>query len=204
MTAATYKWSIKDWHQLIESGLLEGKSVQLLDGDIIEMSPEREEHSYTNDDVADLLRQQLKGLAKIRESHPVTLDNSPHSRASEPEPDIAVVRLPKTIYSQHHPYPEDIYWLIEVRPRVGDRRKGMRTCEISNKTLKIDLEQKSKIYARNNIAEYWVIDLVNKKLVVHTQPQGDLYQQITEYKTGTVTPQAFPNIAIQLNKMLLF
>ena len=188
MTAATYKWSIKDWHQLIESGLLEGKSVQLLDGDIIEMSPEREEHSYTNDDVADLLRQQLKGLAKIRESHPVTLDNSPHSRASEPEPDIAVVRLPKTIYSQHHPYPEDIYWLIEI----------------SNKTLKIDLEQKSKIYARNNIAEYWVIDLVNKKLVVHTQPQGDLYQQITEYKTGTVTPQAFPNIAIQLNKMLLF
>ena len=182
MTSTIYKWSIEDWHKLIESGLLVGKSVQLLDGDIIEMSPEREEHSYTNDDVAELLREKLKGLAKIRESHPITLDNS------EPEPDIAVVKLPKTIYTQHHPYPEDIYWLIEI----------------SNKTLKIDLEQKSKIYARNSIAEYWVIDLVNKKLIVHTQPQGDRYMQIVEYKTGTLTPQAFPNIAIALDKLLLF
>ena len=182
MTSATYKWSIEEWHELIESGLLEGKPVQLLDGDIIEMSPEREEHSYTNDDVAELLREQLRGLAKIRESHPITLDNS------EPEPDIAVVKLPKTIYTQHHPYPEDIYWLIEV----------------SNKTLAIDLGQKSKIYARNGIAEYWVIDLVNKKLIVHTQPQSDSYSQIVEYTMGTVTPQAFPNIAIALDKLLLF
>lgn len=182
MTSTLYKWSIEDWHKLIESGLLLDKSVQLLDGDIIEMSPEREEHSYTNDDVAQLLREKLKGLAKIRESHPITLDNS------EPEPDIAVVKLPKTIYAQHHPYPEDIYWLIEV----------------SKATLKIDLEQKSKIYARNYIAEYWVIDLVNKTLIVHTQPQGDRYIQIVEYKTGIVKPQAFPNITIELNKLLFF
>ena len=188
MTCTTYKWSIQDWHKLVESGLLADKPVQLLDGDIIEMSPEREEHSYTNDDVAELLREKLRGLAKIRESHPITLDNSPPSRASEPEPDIAVVKLPKTIYTQHHPYPEDIYWLIEI----------------SNKTLKIDLEQKSEIYACNSIAEYWVIDLVNKKLIVHTQPQSDRYMQIVEYKTGTVAPQAFPNVAIELSNLLLF
>ena len=97
MTITTYKWSIAEYHQMIEAGLLAGKAVELLDGEIANLSPEREEHSYTNDDVAELLREKLKGVAKVRESHPVTLDNS------EPEPDIAIVRLPKTIYTQHLP-----------------------------------------------------------------------------------------------------
>lgn len=182
MTVTTYKWSINEWHQLVETGVLEGKPVEFLEGEITQMSPEREEHSYTNDDVAEFLREELKGLAKIRESHPVTLDNS------EPEPDIAIVKLPKTIYLKHHPYPQDIYWLIEI----------------SNRTLAIDLNIKSKVYARNNIAEYWVIDLVGKKLMVHTQPQKDVYTQIRELTSGTITPQAFPKITIPLDKLLLF
>ncbi len=168
MTITTYKWSVEEYHLMIESGLLTGKSVELLNGEIIEMSPEREEHSYTNDDVAELLREKLKGLAKIRESHPITLDNS------EPEPDIAVVRLPKTIYTQHHPYPQDIYWLIEI----------------SNKTLSKDLNEKSITYSRNGIPEYWVIDLVNKKLIVHNNPQGNKYSQVKEYSSGIVSPIA--------------
>ena len=76
--------------------------------------------------------------------------------------------------------------------------------EIANKILKIDLQQKSKIYARNGIFEYWVIDLVYKKLIVHTQPDGDGYSQIVEYKAGKVTPQAFSNIEIFFDQVLLF
>ena len=182
MTLTTYKWSIEEWHRLVESGLIEGKPVELLEGDIIEMSPEGISHSYTNDSVVKYLRKILEGLADVKESHPITLDNS------EPEPDIAIVRLPETIYRNHHPYPDDIYWLVEI----------------SNKTLRIDLEQKSKTYARNGIAEYWVIDLVNKKLIVHTQPNNEIYSQVIEYKTGKVTPQIFPNIEVLLDKILLF
>ncbi len=210
MTITTYKWSIEEYHLLIESGLLEGKSVELLDGEIVEMSPERDEHSYTNDDVAELLRTKLRRLAKIRESHPITLNNSLFFEASEPEPDIAIVRLPKTIYIEHHPYPEDIYWLIEVRPRVAVRRKTKalaartRTFEVSNKTLSKDLAEKSIIYASNNIQEYWVIDLVNKKLIVHTHPQNNSYSKITEYTDGSISPLAFPDLEIVLDQLLLF
>ncbi len=182
MTITTYKWSIEEWHELVEFGLLEGKPVELLEGEIIEMSPEGVPHSYTNDSVVKYLRKVLEGLADVKESHPITLDNS------EPEPDVAIVRLPEEIYKEHHPFPEDIYWLIEI----------------SNKTLKIDLEAKSKTYARNGIPEYWVINLIAGKLIVHTQPQDNNYTQIVEYKTGTVSPQAFPNIAIALDKLLLF
>ncbi|MGK7881259.1 MAG: Uma2 family endonuclease [Crocosphaera sp.] len=182
MTSIIYKWSIDEWRELVNSGILEGKSVELLEGEIIEMSPEGIEHSYTNQSVSDYLRDLLKGKAQIRESHPITLDNS------EPEPDIAIVRLPETIYRHHHPYPQDLYWLIEV----------------SNKTLKKDLEQKIITYARNGIPEYWVIDLKNKKLIVHTQIKNSRYSQITEYLSGKITSQAFTDLEIDLKKIILY
>lgn len=182
MVLTTYKWSIEEWHKLVKTGVLEGKSVELLEGEIVAVSPEGVEHFYTSDNVADYLRELLRGQAKIFESHPITLANS------EPEPDVAIVRLPATIYRHHLPYPEDVYWLIEV----------------SKTTLKVDLEQKTIIYAKADIPEYWIIDLVNKKLIVHTQPQNDRYCQVVEYKSGTVTSQTFPNIAIALDRLLLF
>ncbi len=76
-----YKWSVEDYHQMIETGLLEGKQVELLEGEIINMSPEGIPHSYTNHSVAKYLRKLLPKLAVVREAHPITLDNS------EPEPD---------------------------------------------------------------------------------------------------------------------
>lgn len=182
MALITYKWSIDEWHELIASGVLEDKPVELLEGDIIEMSPEGIEHSYTNQSVGDYLRELLREKAYIRDAHPITLDNS------EPELDLAVVRLPKTIYRSHHPYPQDIYWLIEV----------------ANRTLVKHLEQKAIIYARNGILEYWIIDLAHQKLIVHTQPEGDRYSQIVEYCVGTVTPQAFADLAIPIDQLLLF
>lgn len=182
MASIIYKWPIDEWHELVDSGVLEGKPVELLEGNIVEMSPEGIEHSYTNQSVSDYLRDLFKGQAYIRDAHPITLDNS------EPEPDIAIVQLPETIYRNHHPYSQDIYWLIEV----------------SNKTLKKDLEQKIITYARNGISEYWVIDLRNKKLVVHTQLENGSYLQITEYQSGSLASQAFPNIEIDLDKLLLY
>lgn len=130
-----YKWSIDDYHQMIETGLLEGKPVELLEGEIIEMSPEGVPHRFTSHTVVKYLRSLLTDLAEVFEAHPITLDNS------EPEPDITIARLPETIYAQHHPHPQDIYWLIEI----------------ANKTLQKDLEEKTITYARNGISEYWVI-----------------------------------------------
>lgn len=57
--------------------------------------------------------------------------------------------------------------------------------------------------ARNGIPEYWVIDLVNKKLVVHTQVQNNDYAQVEEYTTGMVS-SSVPNVAIALDRLLLY
>ncbi len=177
-----YKWTVADYHQLVETGLLEGKPVELLEGELIEMSPEGIPHSYTNRSVADYLRTLLAGLAFISEAHPITLDNS------EPEPDIAIVRLPKEIYKQHHPYPEDIYWLVEI----------------ANRTLDQDLNEKTITYARNGIAEYWVIDLPNRKLWVFTQPEKQGYSQTQEFIQGSISPQSFSNVSVEVKDLLLY
>lgn len=182
MTLTTYKWSIEEWHDLVNSGVLAGKRIELLEGEIIAMSPEGVPHRNTNHKVVKYLRKLLDGVAEVYESHPITLDNS------EPEPDLAIVRLPEGIYDTHHPYPQDIYWIIEI----------------SNETLVKDLEQKTITYARNGIVEYWVIDLKNNQLIVHTQPQNNTYVRVSKYKSGNISPLAFPQITIPLNRLLLY
>ena len=177
-----FKWSINDWHELVDSGVLAHRRVELLEGEIIEMSPEGPMHSSTNYSVVEYFRKILQDRAVVREAHPITLDNS------EPEPDIAVVHSPYTDYFTRHPYPQDIYWLVEI----------------SNRTLKLDLEKKSVTYARNGILEYWVIDLVNRQLIVHTQPKTNSYGQIKIMTKGKISPQAFPHLEIAINQMLLF
>lgn len=92
------KWSIDDYHLMIESGVLNNRSVELLEGEIIEMSPEGPLHRFMNDKVAEYLRELLRAQAKVFEAHPITLLNS------EPEPDIAVVRLPNTNYLTDIPH----------------------------------------------------------------------------------------------------
>ncbi|MFM2311080.1 MAG: hypothetical protein RLZZ04_356 [Cyanobacteriota bacterium] len=175
-----YKWSVEDYHQIIDSGVLEGKSVELLEGEIIAMSPEKPLHSSRIDTVADYLRDILQGIAKVREAHPVTLDDS------EPEPDIAIVAFEADNYANRHPYPQDIYWLVEV----------------SNSTLSKDLEEKSIIYARNGIPEYWVIDLVHDKLWLFTNLQQNSYLNKQEITTGKFNSVSFPNVSIEVNKLL--
>ena len=175
-----YKWTVEDYHQIIESGILEGKSVELLEGEIVTMSPEKPIHSSRIDTVADYLRDVLRGKAKVREAHPITLDNS------EPEPDIAIVRLEESNYATCHPYPQDVYWIIEV----------------SNSTLTKDLEEKSVTYARNGIAEYWVVDLLNNKLWIFTKPEPNSYLNRQEVVVGNVNPVSFPKLIIQVDRLI--
>ena len=174
-----YKWTVEDYHQIIESGVLEDKSVELLDGEIITINPEKPIHSSRIDTVADYLRDLLRGKAKIREAHPITLNNS------EPEPDIAIVRSQANNYASRHPYPQDIHFLIEV----------------SNNSLSKDLEEKSVIYAQNGILEYWVIDLRHNKLWVFTQPEQNGYTNRQEVIAGNIHPVSFSSITVEVNKL---
>lgn len=177
MVVTTYKWTSEKYHQAIENGIFWGESVELLRGDIIVMAPEREPHAYFNTEVADYLRSKLQGKAKIRDAKPVTLPNN-----SEPEPDIAVVRPLGKEYLRHHPYPENIFLIIEF----------------SHATLSKDLTLKKELYAEAGIMEYWVVDLKNSQLIIFRDLFNGQYQSEQTLTNGTISALAFPDVAIDV------
>ena len=86
--ATLVKWSVEDYHRMIAAGVLHNHRVELLAGDIVEVSPEGPVHASRLRKVATYLRSLLDGLALVSKAHPITLQQS------EPEPDIAVVQPP--------------------------------------------------------------------------------------------------------------
>ena len=181
MAVAIAKWTLDEYHQMIASGLLQNRHVELLKGDIVEMPPEGEPHAYFSSEAGDYLARLLGERAMVRQAKPITLPNQ-----SEPEPDLAIVQRLGREYLNHHPYPENIFWVIEY----------------ADSSLEKDLDTKSKVYAEVGIPEYWVINLKSRVLVVFQEPQGGQYVTRTEYTTGSLTLLAFPEISIQINALV--
>ena len=182
MSVAIAKWTLDDYHRMIEVGLLDDRQVELLNGEIIEMSPEGEPHAYYSTAASDYLKSVLGDRVTIRQAKPITISAS----ASEPEPDVAIVQPLGREYLQHHPYPENVFWLIEC----------------SNTSLTKDLEIKRKAYAAANIGEYWVIDLKNQHLKVFRDPVDGDYQSEAVFTTGELCPLAFPSIPVSVQRLL--
>jgi Uma2 family endonuclease len=182
MVVTTAKWTLDDYHRMIDAGILANRSVELLNGEIIDMVPEGPEHAQSSSDTADYLKTLLGSRAKVRDGHPITLLNN-----SEPEPDIAIVKPLGQIYRTRHPYVEDIFWLIEY----------------SNTSLAKDLEAKRKIYAVSEIQEYWLVDLKNRFLRVFRDPAEDNYLTETTLTTGNISPLAFPKVVVSVQRLFV-
>lgn len=181
MTVITAKWRIDEYHRMITAGILSDRQVELLKGEIVEMSPEGEPHAYSSHEAGEYLTQLLGNRATIRQAKPITLPND-----SEPEPDIAIVQRLGREYREHHPYPENIFWLIEY----------------ANSSLEKDLETKSKIYAEVGIREYWVVNLKKLHLVVFREPLDGEYTAKLTLSAGTIQPLAFPDISVSVEQII--
>jgi Uma2 family endonuclease len=170
------------YHLMVNSGALDDLPVELLDGELVQMSPEGEPHAYYRTDAKNYLIALLGDRILLREGAPITLPRS----NSEPEPDIAIVGPLGREYLQHHPYPENIFWVIEY----------------SNTSLRKDLDVKSKTYASAGISEYWVINLRSMELIVMRDPVNGIYQSQVTLTQGMVYPVAFPNVAVDVLRLL--
>lgn len=180
MTITLYKWTLDRYHAAIDAGLFDDQPVELLQGDIIIMTPEREPHACYSSDGAEYLRRLLGDRASVREAKPVTLPNR-----SEPLPDIAIVQPPLRRYLDYHPYPENIFWLIEY----------------SDTTLTKDLGAKKQVYAEAGIQEYWVADLKNAQLTVFRDLVNQDYQTELILKEGVISPLSFPDVGVNARRL---
>ena len=155
--------------------------VELIEGQIIAMAAKKPPHSTITKRTADTLRDLLTGKADIRVQGSICT-----SDRSEPEPDIAIVKVESRDYVDRHPIPDDVFLLIEVADR----------------TLSYDCNKKAALYARASIPKYWVIDLKNEQVFVFRNPGSKSYQQkLIQDKHNTLILITFPNITIEINKI---
>jgi Uma2 family endonuclease len=146
-----------EFERLAEQGAFEDENVELLEGVLVEMSPEGTEHAWVVQQLIKLLSRGLPDELSLRAAAPWAA-----SARSEPQPDLAVV--PAANYRSDHP--SDARLLIEVA--YSSRRK--------------DLMVKARIYAAVGVPEYWVIDLVDRVVIRHVDPVPDAgYGTVTRH-----------------------
>lgn len=181
MTISTLKWTIEHYHQAVDAGVFDDMRIELLDGELIEMPPEGPPHAGLSNRSSRYLQRLLEDRAILREGHPVTLPNN-----SEPEPDLAIIQPFEDLYIRQHPYPENIFWLIEY----------------SESSLEKDLKLKTRVYAAANILEYWVINLRTRALIVFRDPVNGEYQSRTTLTSGIIRSLSFPEVEIEVARLI--
>jgi len=177
------RWTVDEYHRMIAAGILNSSDrVELLDGHIIEMVPQQPPHASTTSSFGNDFVMLFAGKAWVRQQLPITV--APNS---EPEPDIAVVKIDSKRYRDRHPTPEDVYLLVEVADSI----------------LSCDRDRKVQIYAKANIPEYWIIDVNQRQVLVFRQSVGETYQmQQVLGVADAITPLSFPEITVQLAELL--
>jgi Uma2 family endonuclease len=175
------KITLEQYHRMVDAGVWDDRHVELLNGIVVEMPPEGTPHASKRTTTQEYLTRLLGDRAQIRVGAPITLLNG-----SEPEPDIAIVQRVPDHYLSHHPYPENIFWVMEY----------------SDTSLSKDLGVKADIYAAAGIPEYWVNNLKESKLIVFRDPVNGKYQSQQELTSGSISPFAFPDVAIDVTQLL--
>ena len=147
-----------EYHKMHEIGVLtEDDRVELLDGEIIAMSPISPKHAGCVNRLINYLSQKVGKTAIVAAQNPIWLNEY-----SEPQPDISLLKLRTDFYMLSHPTPQDILVAIEV----------------AESTLEGDRQIKFPKYAQAGIPEAWLVDLVNDRIEIHALPNEGIYQEV--------------------------
>ena len=177
------RFTVDQYHRMSELGILSPvERTELINGEVITMAAKGTAHTSAVLVTHHLLINLLAGSVFVQSQDPITLNDY-----SEPEPDIAVVKLDPLAYSTRHPGPEDVLLLIEV----------------AGSSLKYDLETKAPMYAIAGIQDYWILDVLERSLHVFRQPAKGQYQSHLVLASAlSISPLAFSKLEIQVSDML--
>lgn len=167
------RWTRAECNSLEATGLWDRERLELIEGELITKMSKKRPHMIAFTLILKWLTGAF-GVDYLNLEGP--LDVAPEDNpTSEPEPDIAVLTKVATEYMKASPGASDVRLLIEV----------------SDSTLAFDLGPKARLYARAGIADYWVLDVVNRRILVHRKPEAGRYTTVTAYAPGeAVAPLA--------------
>jgi Uma2 family endonuclease len=176
-------FTVDEYYRMAEAGILaESERTELIDGEIIEMSPIGVRHAAVVMRVNNLLVPLFKGKALLGPQLPLRLNDF-----NEPQPDIALLKPRKDCYRSRHPGPKDALLVLEI----------------SDSSLKYDRDVKLGIYARAGIREVWIANLRGNALHVYREPSAGAYKTALLFRRGdSISCRAFPKIEIRVDQIL--
>lgn len=170
------RWTRAECASLDASGLLNQQHLELVEGELIDKMGKNRPHV----NALVLMHAWLVRVFGERFVNPeAPINVSPEDNPSnEPEPDIIVLKRDLSHFRSANPGPQDLHLVVEV----------------SDTTLNFDLTVKAALYARAGIADYWVLDVSGRRLIVHRRPQSGKYASILIYnEQEQVAPLAAPH-----------
>jgi Uma2 family endonuclease len=177
------KFTVEDFYRMSEAGILtEDDRVELIEGEIIEMTPVGSRHASVVDRLTQLLVRRLGGEFIVRVQNPIRLADE-----SEPEPDIALLEAREDYYAGAHPGPGDVRLIVEVAEssRVSDR------------------EVKVPLYARHGVPEVWLIDLEADSVERFGRPVSGEYRSAQRFARGeSVASESVPTLLLEVDEIL--
>ena len=178
-----HRFTVKEYYRMAETGVLRPDArVELLNGEIIDMSPIGPFHGGITKYLNQVFTTAARGRWITQVQDPVHLDDH-----SEPEPDLALVKPVADFYRRRHPQPEDVFLLIEI----------------SDSTLEADQTNKIPAYGRAGIVEVWIVNLNELTIEVYREPQFDGYGAKTVWRAGdTLAPLAFSDAKVDVAELL--
>jgi Uma2 family endonuclease len=177
-----YHWSQEQYHTLIKAGFFDDGRVELLGGLIWDMTGQLTPHA-TGVRLATLILEDVFPGCEIRPQFPIVLPDG-----MEPEPDISVAPGTPLDYAEQHPRGEELLLAVEV----------------SDSSLVKDRGPKLVSYAQGFVAEYWIVNLVNRQLEVYRQPSpAGFYADFQVYLPGqSVAPLSAPDKLVAVADLL--
>ena len=175
-TARPARWTRAELERIEEMGILEGKQYELIDGELFEKMGKNPPHVIAVHEIVAWLSG-VFGYTFV--NHDAIAEPSiPDAVVSRPEPDVFVLTQPVREFRKRHPCPNEVRLLIEV----------------SDSTVKQDLSKKAALYARAEIADYWVLDIKRRRLVVHRDPENGQYRtRLVVDEHESIAPLAAPD-----------
>jgi Uma2 family endonuclease len=176
------RWTREEYDRLVATGMFApGERVELVDGEILQMTPQGSVHATVIQLLQEKLRKVFGPAFSIRPQLPIAL-----APDSEPEPDLAVVPGNPLAYWDAHP------------------ASALLLVEVSDTTLEHDRRRKGALYARRGIQDYWIVNLIDHCVEVYREPRRGAYRSCQRFIAGeSLAPLAAPDAVIPVADLFL-
>jgi Uma2 family endonuclease len=179
-------WTVDQFHYLGDLGMFEGRRATLIDGVIVEEGPMNPPHRVARELSENVLRAAFGTGWRVCNQMPLVL-----GQTTDPEPDLAVIAG-------------------SPRGATGHPTTAALVVEVSDTSLRYDTTVKMSLYAAGRIADYWVVDVTGRQVLVFRDPKPDAAlphghgyaAQLAFGPNDTVSPLAAPHAAIRVADLL--